>query len=193
MARVGETIENPVTGERVTWVETAASSGGALLAFDLTTRPGGAVAAAHVHRLQEERFSVHRGSIGLEIAGRTRLAVVGDQVAVQARVAHRWWNAGEADAVARVELRPALDTETFFETLFGLARDGRTNARGIPGVLQVAMLYTHHREGSPFLAGPPVAVQRAVMSVLAPLGRLCARRAVYRTYSPGHPAGGPGP
>ena len=60
MAGIGETIENPLTGERVTWVETAASSAGALLAFDLVTRPGGAVAAAHLHRLQEERFIVRR-------------------------------------------------------------------------------------------------------------------------------------
>ena len=43
--------------------------------------------------------------------------------------------------MVRVELRPALDTETFFETFFGLGRDGKTNARGIPGLLQIAVAF----------------------------------------------------
>lgn len=45
MAKVGETIEHPITGERVTFLETAASSGGGVLrmatrAYLLTASPG---------------------------------------------------------------------------------------------------------------------------------------------------------
>ncbi len=58
-----------------------------------------------------------------------------------AGVAHRWRNVGQTEAQVRVTLRPALDTETFFETLFGLARDGKTNRKGIPDPLQVAVAY----------------------------------------------------
>lgn len=42
MASVGQSIENPVDGERITWVETAGSTSGDLLAFDLRLRPGAA-------------------------------------------------------------------------------------------------------------------------------------------------------
>jgi hypothetical protein len=49
VASVGETIENPVNGESITWVETARSSAGELLAFDLSLRPGASVAATHRH------------------------------------------------------------------------------------------------------------------------------------------------
>jgi hypothetical protein len=39
----GQTIENPVTGERFTFTDTAGSTGGELLAFDFALRPGGKV------------------------------------------------------------------------------------------------------------------------------------------------------
>ena len=57
----GQTVENPVTGERFTFLETAASSGGELLAFDFALRPGGAVPIPHVHPIQTERFEVTAG------------------------------------------------------------------------------------------------------------------------------------
>ena len=57
----GQTLENPVTGERFTFLHTAASTGGELLAFELGLEPGGAVPIPHVHPIQTERFEVRRG------------------------------------------------------------------------------------------------------------------------------------
>ncbi len=186
MARAGETIENPVNGERITWVDTASSSSGELLAFDLRLRPGAAVAVAHLHPRQEERFRVDAGEVGLEVAGEQRRLGVGEEVVVAAGVPHRWWNDGEEAASVRVELRPALDSETFFETFFGLARDGKTNSKGIPGLLQIAVAYRQLGDSCPSLTKPPAAVQRLVFTTLAPIGRLFGRRAVYPSYSPAH-------
>jgi hypothetical protein len=59
--RPGQTLENPVTGERFTFVHTAATTGGELLAFDLALRAGGAVPVPHVHPIQTERFEVVAG------------------------------------------------------------------------------------------------------------------------------------
>src|SRR3954449_9221606 len=56
----GDTLENPVTGERFTFTDTARSTGGELLAFDFALRPGGAVPIPHVHPIQTERFEVTR-------------------------------------------------------------------------------------------------------------------------------------
>jgi mannose-6-phosphate isomerase-like protein (cupin superfamily) len=74
---VGESIENPISGERIVWTETAASSGGELLAADLYLRPGAAVAATHRHPRQEERFRVAAGRVALEIEGEQRDLDVG--------------------------------------------------------------------------------------------------------------------
>ena len=183
MAEVGTTIENPVTGEAITWVETAATTEGALLSFDLALRPDAALAAEHRHVQQTEDFRVVSGRIGISVDGDERELGPGEAVTVAAGVAHRWWPAGDDGAVIRVELRPALRTEIFFETFFGLGRDGKTNAKGIPGLLQVAVAYSELGASCPQLVKPPVVVQRLVLTPLAPIGRALGRRARYPTYS----------
>jgi quercetin dioxygenase-like cupin family protein len=186
VAKVGGNIENPVNGERITWIETAAATGGTLLAFDLALRPQAAVAAEHRHPRQEERFTVSSGRIGLSIAGEERILGVGDETAIAPGVAHRWWNVDDSESVVRVELRPALETEVFFETFFGLARDGKTNAKGIPGLLQIAVAYSELGASCPQVVKPPPAIQRLVLAPLAPLGRALGRKAIYPEYSPDH-------
>jgi quercetin dioxygenase-like cupin family protein len=181
---VGQAIENPVSGERIIWRETSAGSGGERLAFDLELRPGAAVAAEHLHLHQEERFTVTSGTIGLSVAGKERLLAPGEEAIVPPGTPHHWWNAGPEPAVVGVEMRPALESEVFFETLFGLARDGKTNAKGIPGLLQIAVAYADLGDSCSRLTRPPVWVQRLVLAPLAPLGRLLGRRAAYPAYSP---------
>ena len=44
MARAGETIENPVSGERFTFLRTARDTGGQFLELELAVRPGGSQA-----------------------------------------------------------------------------------------------------------------------------------------------------
>ena len=184
MAIVGQSIENPVNGERIEWVETAASTSGALLSFDLVLRPGAAVAARHRHLRQDEHFRVRAGRVGVEVGGQEASFGPGEETVAPAGVAHRWWNAGAEQAIVRVALRPALDTETFFETLFGLARDGKTNAKGIPGLLQIAATVHELGDSCSCLDRPPVAVQRAAAALLAPVARLLGRHATYERYSP---------
>jgi quercetin dioxygenase-like cupin family protein len=184
MAIVGESIENPLSGERITWVETAASSAGDVLAFDLELQPGAAVAAEHRHLRQEERFAVTSGAINVSIDGTERTVAAGQNAVVPPGVPHSWSNVAAERAVVRVELRPALESEVFFETLFGLARDGRTNAHGIPGVLQIAVAYSELGDSCSRVVKPPVTVQRLVLTPLAPLGRWLGRRASYPAYSP---------
>lgn len=177
-----------MTGERITWRSTAASSAGELVAFELVIAAGASVAAPHRHLRQQERFVVEHGTVGVEVAGARRDATPGEAVVVAVGAPHRWWNGGDGEAVVRVELRPALDTETFFETFFGLGRDGATNARGMPGMLAVAALHAQHGAAMPVLAGPPAILQRVALTMLAPIAALCGRRAVYARFSPGHPA-----
>ena len=44
---------------------------------------------------------------------------------------HDWWNASDRDARVRVEAIPG-ERFSVIETLFGLARLGHTNAKGMP-------------------------------------------------------------
>jgi len=171
--RPGQTVENPVTGERFTFTATAASSEGRLLAFDFALRPGGAVPMPHVHPEQSERFEVVAGEMRFRVGLRTVVAGPGDVLVVEPGVAHSFANAGEDEARLRVEVRPALAMEEMFADVIALAGAGRMNTRGMPrSPLDLALLArTYDRE-----AHAPVLGRRLQRVLLAPLVALARRR-----------------
>lgn len=183
MAYQGQIIENPVSGERITFRQTAADTDGELLVIDLDLAADGHAPGLHVHPIQEERFEVLSGRMRFRTGLRTMVAEPGDVVVVPPGTAHAFANAGEGVVRARVEIRPALRMEHLFETAVALAREGRTNARGMPKPLELA-LFT--REFADEVRGPfaPAWVQRAT---LAPLAWLAARRGHDARYA-GRPA-----
>lgn len=184
MARPGQTIRNPATGERLTWSTVAADTDGRLVMGEMILPPGGSVAAEHVHPNQEERYEILAGELRVQVDGRERRAGPGDRVVVPVGRPHVWWNAGTEDARFRVEVTPALRFETFIETLFGLASDGRTDGKGIPDPLQLAVLMRAYREEIR-LARPSPAIQTLLFGPLAMVGRWMGRRASYPRYSSG--------
>jgi quercetin dioxygenase-like cupin family protein len=166
MIKPGDTLENPVTGERFTFTHTAASTDGELLAFDFALRPGGAVPIPHVHPIQTERFEVVAGRMRFRIGLRTRIAEPGDVIEVAPGVLHGFGNAGEEEARMRVEVRPALAMEQMFADVIAMARAGRMTKRGLPrNPLELAVLArTYDQEAhAPFMS---VAVQRALLAPL---------------------------
>jgi quercetin dioxygenase-like cupin family protein len=165
----GDTVANPVTGERFTFTDTAASSGGELLAFDFALKPGGAVPIAHVHPAQTERFAVVSGRMRFRVGRRRVEAGPGDVVEVAPGVAHSFANAGAEEARLRVEVRPALAMEEMFADVVELAQAGRMTRRGLPrSPLQLAKLATtYDRE-----AHAPIIGRRLQRLLLAPLAAL---------------------
>ena len=123
MITPGQTLENPVTGERFTFTETAATTDGELLAFELSLRPGGAVPIPHEHPIQTERFEVVSGRMRFRIGLRHVVAGPGDVVEVAPGVVHGFANAGRRGGAVSVEVRPALDDG-------GDARRGRRDRPG---------------------------------------------------------------
>ncbi len=132
MISPGQSLENPVTGERFTFTHTAASTGGELLAFDFALRPGGAVPIPHVHPIQTERFEVVDGRMTFRVGLHRLHAGPGEVVEVPPGVAHSFANAGEDEARLRVEVRPALAMERMFAEVVALARAGPRPARAPP-------------------------------------------------------------
>jgi len=132
----GQTLENPVTGERFTFTDTAASTGGELLTFDFALKPGGAVPIPHVHPIQTERFEVLAGRMRFRIGLRTLIAEPGDVIEVEPGVAHGFANAGDEEARLHVEVRPALAMENMFAEVVAMAEAGRMTRRGMPRSLR---------------------------------------------------------
>jgi mannose-6-phosphate isomerase-like protein (cupin superfamily) len=178
MIRKGDVIENPVTGERLLFLETSRETGGEYVLVECTVQPNGFVAAAHVHPYQTERFEIERGRVGFKLGGEEIYAEAGETVVVPAGSSHKFWNAGETEAVFVTEVRPALQFERLLETMFALANDGKTSKKGMPNPLRLAVIANAHFDDVrlPF---PPAWMQRAALSMGAPVGRLLGFKPEY--------------
>jgi mannose-6-phosphate isomerase-like protein (cupin superfamily) len=178
MSRAGDIVENPITGERVVVRIGGDDTNGERLVCDMYVRPGGRVAGAHVHDTLSERFEVVAGVIGYELDGHRGLAGPGERIEVPPGRVHDWWNAGEEELHAVVEVWPCARFEQAIQTSFALAIEGRTNADGMPGLLQLAVIGQEFADVIRFTS-PPRWIQRALFGVLAPIGRRRGLRAVY--------------
>jgi quercetin dioxygenase-like cupin family protein len=182
VAKSGDVLTHPVTGERIVWRAVAADTDGALLQGDLYARPGALVAAEHVHPKQEERFEVLTGVLTLQVDGHEQTLRAGEVAVVPAGHRHTWWNAGSEEVHLVGDFRPALRTERFFETFFGLAAEGRTNGKGLPNPLQLAVLMEEF-DDELRLARPSPMLQRAMFKPLALIGRLLGYRPWYSRFA----------
>src|SRR5213595_2064012 len=185
MISAGDTIHNPITGERLVFRKTSRETGGQAVVIETFVQPNGFVAAAHVHPSQEERFEVLRGSVGFKIGRKKLVAGPGQRITVPAGTPHKFWNAGDDEAHFVCEVRPALQFEALLETMFALAADGKTNRKGMPNPLRLAVIAKAHFDDVrlPF---PPSSLQRLGLAVAAPVGRLIGYEP---TYAPaGEPA-----
>ena len=190
MIRTGDLIENPLTGETVTFQQTSADSNGEAVMVDVTLEPGGRAAVAHVHPSQTERFRVLDGVVGFRIGHQRLVAAAGETVLVAAGTAHTFWNAGDVRARFLCEIRPALGFERLLETMFALARDGKTDRRGVPHPLRLAAIADHHRSDIqlPIIPAP---VQRFAARLGATAGWALAELGPIYSGTPrtrGHPA-----
>ncbi len=176
MIRQGDRLENPITGEVLIFRHTARETGGETVQVEAIVRPDGLVAAAHVHPYQTERFEVLDGQLGLRLGDHDLIAGPGDVATVEPGTPHRFWNAGQDEARFLCEIRPALEFESLIETMFTLAAEGKTNRKGMPNLLRLAVVARSHFD-TVRLPFPPAALQRAALAIGAPLGRMLGYQA----------------
>ncbi len=182
MAHRGDELVDPVRGQRLVFRKTAKETEGQLVEVESFLKPGSSAPPEHFHPLQEERFEVVAGTIRAHIGGREHTYGAGEAFVIPAGTVHEMANGGNDEARFIWQTLPALKTEAFFETLWGLARDGKTNKNGVPNLLQAAVLAREY-EHEFCLAQPPLVVQKIVFGILAPLGRLFGYRGSYPQYS----------
>jgi quercetin dioxygenase-like cupin family protein len=187
MIRTGDILENPVTGERMRFLKSASETGGELVQVELTLAPNGTVAAAHLHPSQTERFEIVEGTVGFKVGRRKMTAKAGDVLTVEPGTAHKFWNAGGGEARFVAEVRPALEFERLIETMFALAADGKTNKKGMPNPLRLAVIARAHFDvvRLPII---PQSLQRLGLALGAPMGRMVGYEPTYTPAVPATPA-----
>jgi quercetin dioxygenase-like cupin family protein len=178
MSKAGDVFDNPVTGEfgyvRVGTDET----NGELIVSDLRLRPGGGAIGPHIHPQADERFTAVTGKLGYLLGDQKLILEAGESMDIPRGTVHDFWNAGEDEARVVVEIRPGARMELMIRTMFALAMEGKTNDKGMPGLLQMALI---SREFDDVLQvmNPPLAVQRVLFALLTPLARLLGYQAIY--------------
>jgi len=170
MNSIGDEIYNPRTGQRMRFLETDEAPA-ALLRIETVNPPTAVAEPEHVHPRQESSARVISGTLRFTVEGRERRLEPGESITIPAGTPHFFLNDGAEDAVAIQELRPALRTAEMFAMLFGLAEEGKIDARGMPSLLTLARL------GPVFadeirVTSPPWAVQRVAFFLLGPIARL---------------------
>lgn len=117
MAHVGQELTDPVTGARLRFLATAASTGGAAVRMRLAVRSGWSAGPRHVHPRQTERLWVLAGSFEAHLGRQTRPLEAGDEVEVPPRTRHTISLLG-SEGELEVEFEPALRSDEMFETMY---------------------------------------------------------------------------
>jgi quercetin dioxygenase-like cupin family protein len=181
MAYKGKTIKNNKTGQQITFLQTSDDTGGELLEMESLFQPHSTEPVPHYHPLQQEYFTVLEGEISVRTNGQLLILKAGDKLHVKKNQVHSMWNHSVNSAKVNWRVIPASDTEYFLENGIGIANEKKTNLKGMPSLLQVALLanrFSHVYRA----ARPSYPVQKLVFTALAPLSYLFGYRSCYKKF-----------
>jgi len=182
MARQGDVVENPRRLERVLLLETGVETRGRRLALRVTAEPNGVSTPVHLHPRQRETFHVTSGRLTYaKGTSERRTASSGETVVIEPGTPHSWWNDGPATLEMDGSLEPAGRFQVFMETVYGLIRDGKVTRRGVPNLLQMAVIAHEFREDIVLTELPRQA--QVLLPLVALVGRLLGYRSWYPRYS----------
>jgi mannose-6-phosphate isomerase-like protein (cupin superfamily) len=181
-------FENPPMGQRARLLTLPVETGGRSFMLEYINRPfaGRFAVPPHLHPTYTEAFEILKGRARYRLGKQEHPAGPGDRVVLPAGVAHvhPWSDSDEELHVRQTALADPADLRGLTAslqaaiTIFGLAGNGRVNARGLPNLLQLAVLAETTMPAT-YLAGPPIAAQRVLFLALAGLGRAIGYRSVY--------------
>src|SRR5260221_6940303 len=124
-------IENPILKDRITFLKTAAETNGEYLLFQVELAPGGGV-LRHYHTTFTERFEVLDGELHIDSRHEQLVLRSGQSADIPLRAAHRFYNPSSQSVSFLAEVKPARQFEKNLRISYGLPRDGKTTAQGIP-------------------------------------------------------------
>ncbi|WP_331762664.1 cupin domain-containing protein (plasmid) [Streptomyces sp. NBC_01420] len=177
MASPGDVLR--LGDDRLTFLTTAAQSGGAYVEVAVDYAPAVIKPPAHYHPKQTERMQVQSGRLNLLLDGELQEYEAGDEFHIPPGAVHSLWNPGPEHTRIVWRTTPAYRTETVFETLWGLTNEGRLRPDGTPR-LQMPLLALGFRDEYRVVTGRPFLVDMALCAALAPVSLACGYRSSYR-------------
>jgi mannose-6-phosphate isomerase-like protein (cupin superfamily) len=149
---------------------TVKSSSAELLEVEGRWGPRGKPPPAHYHPSQDEHFEVLEGTLSARVDGQKHELGPGDTLDIPRGTVHQMWNAGEEEARALWQTRPALRTEQWFRGIDRLFEEGRVGRNGMPGPLAYGAYLSEFRDVFRLAAGPEI-LTRPLIAALGVVGR----------------------
>ncbi len=113
-----EHLHDALTGQHLTFLQSARDTAGELLQLEVRLDPGGWI-PRHAHARQDEHVTVLVGTLTVRVGRIERTLEVGDSVHVTRRKLHLVRNAGKGEARFILDVRPARRMEAAMRILFG--------------------------------------------------------------------------
>ncbi len=181
MAYAGKEIGSVQLGLRMVFRETAADTNGEFLRLDIFISPDRAVFSKHMHPHQQETIEVVAGGLDGEVGDSAKSLRPGDVSIIPPEVMHHWHSLPGDETHLRVEFRPAMQIEVVFETILGLAADGKLKVNGMPPLMQSAVFIAEY--GDMLYFPIPAPIKKVMAVALAPIARRMGYRASYPKYT----------
>lgn len=162
------TVVNQVTGEQITFVETAEETEGKYLSIEVALPAQGNGPPLHMHDEFEEEFEVVSGKLTVTLGKEQHVLEAGDRRLVTLGVAHTFTNNHDEPVVFKVRLTPPSQFEQSVRIHYGLIDDQLVDQKGNPkSFAHTALILTMQNT---LIVGLPLWIQR-------PLFRFVVNRA----------------
>jgi quercetin dioxygenase-like cupin family protein len=181
MPTKGQKLINKVTGDSYEFLATAEDTNGEHVSLLTNLVAKGKIVPNHFHVLQDETFEEVSGKLTIWLNGKTFDLGTGDHVHLLKNQPHNHFNCSDDTVTYIHTVSPALDFGYLVENLVGLATDGKSK-NGNYGLVQ-ELVTLKYLDSKAYLADIPMGIQKVLMAIIAPLGRLAGYRAVYHKYS----------
>lgn len=189
MIRAGFTIINPLTQSRTSVLKSDAETDGRGWLLEVHCAPGmRADISEHLHTEWTERFEIVSGTAYYTLEGQRQTLEAGHSFTVLPGQRHiHPWSATDEPLVYRQEndfghRNPAAvqDVLGVFATLAGLAREGKTNQKGLPKhPLQLAATLRTLSQHGGYDTSLPIPVQKILAATLGRLAGAMGYRGVH--------------
>jgi len=180
MPQKGQILKNPATGDIYEYLELSKDTNGERITLKQTISKG-QLYPTHLHTLQDEGFEVLAGKLTIWSEGKTKTLSQGEKIILSRNKPHNHYNNDDGPVTFIQTVSPALDFEYWLENIIGLTIDGKIQ-NGKAGFLQ-DLVTLKYLDSKAFLANIPLGIQKIIMNIVGPIGRLFGYRAIYKKYS----------
>lgn len=181
MPTKGQILTNPDSGDIYEFLETAKDTNGQRVTMKMTLKSKGKLVPNHFHTLQDEHFEVVSGNLTILLDGKNLVLTQGEKMTLPKNKPHNHYNASNETVVLIQSVTPALDFDYLLENIIGLTIDGKM-PNGKAGLIQ-ELVTLKYLDSKTYLADIPQGMQKLLMNVIGPIGRIFGYRAIYKKYS----------